>query len=211
VVRHADRATRRPLTETFAGARGDSGVWSQYRAAPRREEGEGMLYVYKNTTVVALDEFLGSGNFAVNLEHSAEWLEDTTSFPTLTDVTSAHAAEFDVDATQAALDYDEHWVRALPGDVDTIMRNAYKKAIELATAGDEPRPIETFWITGASDAFEMHVATSPRRVTVFVFNPGSEAEARHGSRAATSESWAFRAEHLDGQQVSGQGSPATAS
>ena len=166
-----------------------------------------MLYVYKCWTVEALDKFLGTGDLAANHQFSIDLLDDP-SFETLTDVTRQIGDRLPgINPGDAAGQYETGWIEALPEqEVDNIMRKAYRKALELATTTSEPRPIETFWITGTSDNFEMHVATSPSRVTVFVFIPGATAEDYHGSRIAESETWAFRSAQDEGQKVSGTGS-----
>jgi hypothetical protein len=55
------------------------------------------------------------------------------------------------------------------------MRQAYEDAITLAGGGSSGpyKPLETFWVTGAGDDFEMHVVDTTDRVTVFVVVPGS--------------------------------------
>jgi hypothetical protein len=86
----------------------------------------------------------------------------------------------DADKLRAAFDYSvdilDHWLGGpLAGkDVDRVMRHAYRQAIRLASAADQPLPIETFWVTGMGDDFEMQICEGPRKVTVFVFIPGTD-------------------------------------
>ena len=145
-----------------------------------------MIYVYKCWTVEALDQFLGTGDLAANHRFSLGLL-DNPEFETLTDVTRQIGDHLPgINPGEAANNYETAWIEGLPEeDVDNIMRKAYRKALELATTS-EPRPIETFWITGTSDNFEMHVATSPWRVTVFVFIPGAT------ERTSTAHEWPSR-------------------
>ena len=69
--------------------------------------------------------------------------------------------------------------------VDAVMRRGYQEAIELALGYDEPVPIETFWVTGASNEFEMHICEGRDGIIVLQFLP-LESE---GSRRARSRSW----------------------
>jgi hypothetical protein len=69
--------------------------------------------------------------------------------------------------------------------VDRVLRHGYRQAIELARTHDVP--IETFWITGAGDEFQVHICESERQVTVFMFVPQTR---RYGSTRSTSRSWA---------------------
>jgi hypothetical protein len=69
----------------------------------------------------------------------------------------------------------EHWLAdssALAGkNVDRVFRHGYRTAIELALSHDEPLPIDTVWVSGVTDDFEIHVAEARRQVTVVVFLP----------------------------------------
>jgi len=85
--------------------------------------------------------------------------------------------------------FENYWLA--PGsrfgkDVDRLLANGYEQA--LAIAGDTP--IETFWVTGATDEFEVHICTGERVVSVFMFIP---VERRYGSRNAVSQSFVVRA------------------
>ena len=56
-------------------------------------------------------------------------------------------------------------------DVDRVMRFGYQQAIELAAGFDPPAPIESHWVTGAGDDFELHIVADPHLVTVLIFIP----------------------------------------
>ncbi|HZP29572.1 MAG TPA: hypothetical protein VFC99_11515, partial [Acidimicrobiia bacterium] len=103
----------------------------------------------------------------------------------------------------AAQHFFDHWLADSSElgrkAVDRVMRHAYDQAIRLATRADGVVPIETFWVTGAGDDFEIHLCDGPQRITVFVFIPGVAG----GSTSTESRSWVIRvgrdpgAERLD--------------
>src|SRR3954453_15279451 len=70
-------------------------------------------------------------------------------------------------------DFDSFWLqdpKLAPQQVDRVMRAGYEEALRLGR--DQGLvPIEPFWITGATDDFEMQVVKGRQRVTVFVFIP----------------------------------------
>ncbi len=78
--------------------------------------------------------------------------------------------------------------------VDRVLREGYRLAVERAA--ERKLPIETFWVTGATDEFEVHVCESPERVTVFMFVPEEE-ERPYGSHSAKSSSWVVRVGDID--------------
>jgi hypothetical protein len=87
----------------------------------------------------------------------------------------------------------ERWLPDAGPNADRVVRRGYEEAIRLALAGDEgerPVPIETFFVTGASDEFELHVCEGTRQVTVLMLMPS---ERDYGSKRARSRSWIVRA------------------
>jgi hypothetical protein len=74
-------------------------------------------------------------------------------------------------------------------DVERVLRCGYEKAIGIARSRPDPLPIETFWVTGASDSLEVHICEGERHVTVTVFIP---TDRRYGSERAESKSWVVR-------------------
>jgi hypothetical protein len=83
------------------------------------------------------------------------------------------------------------WVAAPNGkDVERIMRLGYEAAIDLASNNKpEAKPIETFFVVGASSNFELHICDGERAVTVFMFMPEKRS---YGSKRASSRSWVVR-------------------
>jgi hypothetical protein len=79
--------------------------------------------------------------------------------------------------------------------VDRVFRHGYRTAIELAMEGDEPRPIETVWVSGESGDFEVHVVEGDRQVTVVVFVPLPTDEligaGGQSAKLARNRSWAI--------------------
>ena len=76
--------------------------------------------------------------------------------------------------------------------MDRVLRFAYRAALELAGDGRGRRPIETFWVRGAGDEFEVHIHDGVDRITMFMLLPVVR---RYGSRraprrAASSCGWA---------------------
>jgi hypothetical protein len=90
-------------------------------------------------------------------------------------------------------DFEAFWLSddSAHGDkqVDRVLRHGYREAIEIARGYPEPVPIETFWITGASDEFELHICAGKRRVTVFMFVPQRR---RYGSTRSEASTWVVR-------------------
>ena len=56
-------------------------------------------------------------------------------------------------------------------EVDAIMRDAYRYAIDIAQEHDPPLPIETFWVFTSIDRFEMRVSEGDRQISVFALIP----------------------------------------
>ena len=57
-------------------------------------------------------------------------------------------------------------------------------------------PIETFWVTGASADFELHICESTDRIVCLMFVPEEESR-EYGSRRAKTRSWIVRAGDVD--------------
>lgn len=152
--------------------------------------------VYKSAVVDALDDFL-SGDAEVlraRYEYALRLLDENTSLAEIMEQLESdgrRSAEF-VPAGQGS---------ALVGrQFDEVTRRGYTAAIDLALGHEVPVPVETLWMTGVSDEFEMHVCDGDRQVTVLVLVP----EARqYGSERARSASWIVT-EDGELEQVSGQ-------
>jgi hypothetical protein len=74
-------------------------------------------------------------------------------------------------------------------DVERVLRLGYEAAIRIARNRDDPLPIETLWVKGVSDEFEVHICESERHVTVILFIP---TDRPYGSQNAASKSWVVR-------------------
>jgi hypothetical protein len=72
---------------------------------------------------------------------------------------------------------------------EAILRNGYREAFQLAL--DRGLPVETFWVTGAGDDFEVHVSDGATHVTVFMAVPGDDYPG--GSFRACAKSWVVAA------------------
>jgi hypothetical protein len=90
--------------------------------------------------------------------------------------------------------FQAHWLNR--PEVGQIMRQAYKHAIELASAPKTPLPIETLWVTTPGPDFEYYISQTARQITVVACIP---AEASEGGRHATETQpmWVVRAQPKD--------------
>ena len=165
-----------------------------------------MPFVYKSRPVELLDEFFsGEGDLTDAYRFSTEILATpgdlAATTTTLADAPPGPPGFVSQDAT----DFRNVWLQPLADqNVEVVMRRAYEKAIELATEDPaNPKPLETFWVTAAGSEFEMHVCSTDKRVTVFVFTPIERQEP--GSRRAASRSFAVRTRdgQVEVEQVSG--------
>jgi hypothetical protein len=136
--------------------------------------------VYKDDAVRAMDAFLG-GTGGTSLERALEYargiLDDTSQ--SLADLTSAAVQRREgilgIDRRQA-----EHFLSHWTEDEQEEMRRGYAEAVRLASR-DQLLPIETFWVTGPNEKFEIFAEKGPRQVTVVVFIPPDvEERAREG-------------------------------
>ena len=182
-----------------------------------------MPNVYKSMPVEVLDGFFDNGpDLADNLRFSLGLLEGNQSLKTITEGLGSEHPEFG-NVSEQADDFEDFWLEPLSNQgVERVMRRAYRHAVKLAAEGvnpeetnlteqqpSQPKPIETFWITGAGSEFEMHVCkTDLQRIAVFVITPLTPDPP--GSANAHSQSWSFRAGPNDSvviEQVSGEISP----
>jgi hypothetical protein len=70
-----------------------------------------------------------------------------------------------------------------------VLRCAYEEAIRIARSRENPLPIETFWVTGATQGLEVHICEGEQHVTVTVLIPVVR---EYGSDRAESKSWVVR-------------------
>jgi len=85
---------------------------------------------------------------------------------------------------------------------DRILRHGYEEAIKLARSHPEPLPIETLFVRGCGEDFELHICEGKRSVTVVLFVPARPGLSDdYGSQNAKSKSWVVRAGGADGAEV----------
>jgi hypothetical protein len=106
--------------------------------------------------------------------------------------------------------FEEYWLSdsgPMAGQhVGRVLRCGYEEAIRIAGSRDDPLPIDTLWVAGASDEFEVHVCEGQRRVTVTLLIPIVRL---YGSERAKSKSWVVRVarEGDEGATVLDRGDP----
>lgn len=141
--------------------------------------------VYKSTFAELLDGMFGG---------TPEELEEqyAESLGLLEDIGDAPLSEAigrlvdDGKLPPESVDDSEQGWRGQP-DVDRVIRAGYREAMLLARAGGVP--LETLWLTGPTDEFELHICESPRSVTVVLFIPLVR---DYGSEHAQARSWVIR-------------------
>jgi hypothetical protein len=150
--------------------------------------------VYKSTSAEFLDELFGGTTEELEAQYSQSLglLDDIGDAP-LSDAIERLAEEGELPA-DAVEDSQRGW-RGEP-DVDRVIRAGYREAMRLASSGEVPMPIETLWVTGASDAFELHICEGRRAITVLFFIPLDRTR-RYGSERARARSWVVRTATTD--------------
>jgi hypothetical protein len=148
--------------------------------------------VYKTTTAEFLDEFYSGASRSRDeaFEDASALLESDGSLLDAARELEGRAGGIRDGSTDA---FGEFWL-AESGtragkSVDRVLRCGYREAVSLAR--ERGIPIETFWITGAGDDFELHICESSDRVVVFMVVPGED-DREYGSRLAQSRSWVVR-------------------
>ena len=135
----------------------------------------GQRNVYKDDAVKAIDHFFSGNAMPLNQAFNIARGVLNTNQP-LADVVPPTPQLNLTD--QQREHFRTHWPRPLQDE----MRRGYTDAINLADRN--PRvPIETFWVTGPSNAFQIFARREDgaRQVTVLVFIPPAvETEARQG-------------------------------
>jgi len=159
--------------------------------------------VYKTSGAEFLDDFF-SGT-TQPLKEAFEQSQVTLSGGTdgIIDFAETHAEELPDDT---AADLSRRWLRDgyAAKHAERILRRGYEEAIRLA-GRDQPLPIETLFVTGAGDEFELHVTEGKRRVTVVVFVPETR---DYGSTRTQLRSWVVRAGPAgDGAETLDSGDP----
>jgi hypothetical protein len=82
-----------------------------------------------------------------------------------------------------------------PANADDVLRHGYREAVQLALSHEPPVPLETFWVSGAGDEFEVHISDGREHVTLFMVVPGVAGDERvpAGSSRAWAKSWVVTA------------------
>jgi hypothetical protein len=152
--------------------------------------------VYKSTSAEYLDDLFGGtpDERAAQYAQSLGLLEDIGEAP-LSEAIERLAEEGELPA-ESVVDSERGW-RGKP-DVDRVIRAGYREAMRLASAGDVPLPIETLWVTGATETFELHICEGKRAITVLFFIPLDRERPRgYGSERAQARSWVVRTATAD--------------
>jgi len=86
------------------------------------------------------------------------------------------------------------WATGGKGTADrgTVLVSGYREAIRLALDHEPPLPIQTFWVTGAGDEFEVHVSDGTACVTLFMVVPPGK-NVPNSSLRAEARSWVVTA------------------
>jgi len=166
--------------------------------------------IYKNTSIEFLDNFYrGDVNRAVDT--ARQLLSNTNADAFAVADSWAQGEGFDDDEVQA---FGNTWLAgadAFDGhDVDGVLRVAYREALDLAYAPRRDAPsrdaklVETFWLTGFGDLFEIHVHDGDDRVTMFMILPSDRG---YGSKRASTPSYVVREGDLELRQTSGAPGP----
>jgi hypothetical protein len=151
--------------------------------------------VYKSSAAEFLDDFFGGSGTILefNLGYGKRLLDTHREGP-LSEVSEQFGRDNVPQEFGTAADFEAFWLadasRLGGKNVDRVMRYGYEEAIRIASGHDPQLRIETLWVTGAGDDFEVHICEGKRQVTVLMFIP----LARHyGSKHAKARSWVIRA------------------
>ena len=146
--------------------------------------------MYKNTTVEGLDAFFASANkLRDNYEYALELLRENQSLAEIiTQLQESgrgprYAYPTPTDSPLADVE-----------NLDEVVHDGYTLAIERALdrerRGEQLVPLETLWMTSASDDIEIHVCEGKRLITVLWLIPVVR---QYGSERANSTSWRVEA------------------
>ncbi len=163
--------------------------------------------VYKSAAIEALDEFYSGSPEELEqaFDDALALMEDDVP---LWEVTQRHveAGEGPALAADDVSAFRDQWLAddsPLAGhEVGRVIRAAYREAIAMARRDDGPVPIETFWATGVSPEFEIHVCEGRGHVLVLWYLPLYR---RYGSLRASSRSLVVRANDTSEYEVVEEG------
>jgi len=176
------------------------------------------IRIYKTTDAEKLDErFSGDGEQLRGVYTSALQRYEQFGSQPLSEMVTALAGQPDVPWTAETAElFRSQFLPGLSGhgNVDAVLRNGYREAFQLALDHDPPVPLETFWVTGAGDDFEVYISDGRERVTAFMIVPGVAGVNGFpgGSTRAENKSWVVTSgdrtaddgrasQHLDGDVV----------
>jgi hypothetical protein len=145
--------------------------------------------VYKTFDVEVLDDFYSRGPEALNRGHDLLQASATQG------LSSGFGQYEQEQEPQRRTGTDEFgtWIVAAGGEsAEKVIRVGYDAAVELAQ--EQSLPIDTFFVTGASNEFELHVCEGTHQITVLMFMPNGRP---YGSSRAKAKSWIFRTGRLD--------------
>lgn len=163
--------------------------------------------VYKSAAIEALDEFYSGTPEELEraFDDALALMDDDVP---LWEVTRRHvdAGEGPALAAEDAEGFRDRWLAddsPLGGhEVGRVIRAAYREAVAMARRDGGPVPIETFWATGVSPEFEIHVCEGRGHVLVLWYLP---LHRRYGSRRAASRSVVVRAHDTSEHEVVEEG------
>ncbi len=167
--------------------------------------------IYKNTTIETLDDFYRGDGLNDALDVARGLLEDDSvgavdvarAWSDGRRLSDGELSGFEAKWLTSGGDFAGH-------DVGGVIRVAYRAALDLAGTGATARPIETFWLTGFADTFEIHVHDGKDRVTMFMILPEEDEVRTYGSENATTQSFVVREGDLEMTRTSGAADPGPA-
>ena len=141
--------------------------------------------VYKSTFAELLDELFGGTPDELEAQYaeSLGLLEDIGDAP-LSEAIERLADQGEL-PPESVVDSERGW-RGRP-DVDRVIRAGYREAMVLARSRGVP--VETLWVSGCTEDFELHVCEGRSSVTVVLLIPLVRA---YGSERAHARSWVIR-------------------
>jgi hypothetical protein len=157
--------------------------------------GHGTL-VYKTSTAEFLDRLYEDPGSGLD---TAQGLLDTHAGDRLSATTEDLNNNHGLDPNHGnAADFEKYWLSGSgpfgSEEVDRVLRFGYLEAIRIARDEyDPPVPIETFWVVGSGEQFELQICQGARCVTVFMMVPTMR---RFGSHKAAAKSFVVRASQL---------------
>jgi hypothetical protein len=162
------------------------------------------IRIYKSTHAEKIDRYL-SGNpddlrviYEAALRKHEEYESQSLATRSLADMVTERARAGGVPWTDESASNFAEW--RMRGELrhetdDEVLRNGYLEAVRLALSHNPPVPLETFWVTGAGDDFEVHISDGEQHVTVFMIVPGAVGSEHvpAGSFRASAKSWVVTA------------------